>query len=265
MAAAWVARMKYPDAEFKPMRYDEILDFKSVGGRDVLILDFSFKRPILEAVHAIARSLLVIDHHKTAQADLVDLSYCTFDMTRSGAGLTFDLLFLGEPRPWIIDYIEDRDLWRHSLPGSREIGASLQELPIGMPNEPLNFQAWDDYHLTMTILKALRAGHAHLQTIERLTLQIAKNAQACTLVGHPCMVATSSILFSEVGERLTDKYPMGVVVYQRADGKWSYSLRSRSDFDVSAVARMFGGGGHQQSAGFVSDSPVHVPAFEVTG
>ena len=38
--------------------------------------------------------------------------------------------------------------------------------------------------------------------------------------------------------------------FQRGDGRWQFSLRSRSDFDCSAVAKLFGGGGHKQAAGF---------------
>jgi len=36
------------------------------------------------------------------------------------------------------------------------------------------------------------------------------------------------------------------------------ALRSRGDFDVSAVARQFGGGGHKAAAGFSVAAPVHL-------
>jgi uncharacterized protein len=102
--------------------------------RDVLIVDFSYPLATLRAMAAEARSVLVIDHHATAEADLVGkvppvcrgpysdfLRYATqgvgnlfslFDLSRSGAGLTWDYLHPGKPRPRIIDLVEDRDLWR---------------------------------------------------------------------------------------------------------------------------------------------------------
>ena len=36
----------------------------------------------------------------------------------------------------------------------------------------------------------------------------------------------------------------------RADGRWQFSLRSEGEFDVSAVAQQYGGGGHRNAAGF---------------
>ena len=48
-----------------------------------------------------------------------------------------------------------------------------------------------------------------------------------------------------------------VFMYERAKGEWKVSLRSRSDADVSHVARMCGGGGHRRAAGatFCTDDP----------
>lgn len=40
------------------------------------------------------------------------------------------------------------------------------------------------------------------------------------------------------------------------DGKYRVSLRSNNDVDVSEIATLFGGGGHKQAAGFVSDLPL---------
>jgi hypothetical protein len=42
--------------------------------------------------------------------------------------------------------------------------------------------------------------------------------------------------------------------WQRSDGKFSVSLRSRGDFDVSELAKAHGGGGHRNAAGFLTES-----------
>ena len=39
-------------------------------------------------------------------------------------------------------------------------------------------------------------------------------------------------------------------------GRVRCSLRSRGDYDVATVARIFGGGGHKNAAGCVFDAPV---------
>ena len=61
--------------------------------RTVFIVDFSYPRTILEEMEESAESLVVIDHHKTAEEDLRGLDYCHFDMTHSGAYLAWEYLF----------------------------------------------------------------------------------------------------------------------------------------------------------------------------
>jgi len=41
-----------------------------VKGRDVILVDFSYKRSILEEMLSTANSVLVLDHHKSAKEDL---------------------------------------------------------------------------------------------------------------------------------------------------------------------------------------------------
>ena len=81
------------------------------------------------------------------------------------------------------------------------------------------------------------------------------------LAGYTVPVAAAPVHESEVaGELCIERNtPFAAAFYQRADGLYSYSLRSRSDFDVSAIARLYGGGGHQQAAGFAVPHPAHVP------
>ena len=41
------------------------------------------------------------------------------------------------------------------------------------------------------------------------------------------------------------------------DGKVKISLRANRDFEVDAIARSFGGGGHKKAAGATLDGPLH--------
>ncbi len=70
-----------------------------------------------------------------------------------------------------------------------------------------------------------------------------------------CLAANSCLLQSEAGALLAERSrkeggaPMAVVWY--FDGKrYKVSLRSVGDFDVSAIAKSFGGGGHRNAAAF---------------
>jgi len=128
-----------------------------VTDRHVLLVDFSYKMDVLAEMHYQSRSLLVLDHHKTAKDDLSTLllapplaemvevwadehrhysAHALFDMNRSGAGITWDYFYPGKTRPRLIDHIEDRDLWKFALPGTREINANVFSYPY-------DFVMWD--------------------------------------------------------------------------------------------------------------------------
>ncbi|TXH50591.1 MAG: hypothetical protein E6Q97_20165 [Desulfurellales bacterium] len=272
MAAAWAARtglrldgVADERIEYRAMRYGDSLDLESVEGKRVLIADFSFSRQRLVALNEVAAHVAAFDHHKTAAADLAGLPFCRFDMNRSGAGLVWDEFVCREshqfPRPWVINYVEDRDLWRFALLDSRDVSAALQELPVGVSGEAPDFAAWDEV-AARSVADVARDGRCHRKTAERLARAIASTARATAIAGRPCLLAGTSVLQSEVGELLACRVApggFGATCFQREDGAWVYSLRSQGvgPVDVSEVARRFGGGGHAQAAGFVSAHPVH--------
>ena len=139
------------------MRYDEgVPAIEAVQDRDVYVLDFSFKRGACRVINTLANKLVILDHHKTAQAELEGLKFAQFDMNRSGAMMTWGhfagklsaTVKLGlskeerrwrredlEP-PWVVQYVQDRDLWRHELSCSREVNSYIATLPH-------TFVAWD--------------------------------------------------------------------------------------------------------------------------
>jgi nanoRNase/pAp phosphatase (c-di-AMP/oligoRNAs hydrolase) len=62
--------------------------------------------------------------------------------------------------------------------------------------------------------------------------------------------AQSSVLTSQIGERLSKGYPFCIIWHDR-DGRRYYSLRSTAEgADVGAIASAHGGGGHTHAAGF---------------
>lgn len=120
-AAAFIVRKALGSAnvDFHPGVYDQ--PPPDVSGRDVIMVDFSYKRPVLEAMAGQANSILILDHHKTAAVDLAGWleptpwkewrNHCQrwrdstprraaigtlFDMERSGAALAWDYFVGGE-------------------------------------------------------------------------------------------------------------------------------------------------------------------------
>jgi len=248
--AAWVAHSKFgDDADYVPAKYGDVPP--DVQGRDVWILDFSYPRALTEAIHAAAASLAVFDHHKTAQADLAGLPYALFDQERSGAGLTWDILCPDKPRPKLVDYVEDRDLWRFGLPGSAAVNACIGTWPR------VSFAAWavlvNDVEVHMGFV--IDQGTAILRKIEQTVVQTAQHARTMAVSGSLVPVVNCTTDTSDVVGRLAGGAPFAVGWYQDGGGTFRYSLRSRGEggVDVSEIARRRGGGGHRNAAGFESN------------
>lgn len=266
--AAWVVRrvLGAESVEFCPAQYGSAPP--DVTGRDVLIVDFSYKRPALESMIAVARSVLVIDHHKTAAEDLAWMQPVTpwevqrqllsmnmelivpsavFDMDRSGAGLTWDYFKPGCERPRLINHIEDRDLWRFKLPGTRELHSVLMSMPY-------DFDAWDELSERFgqdppsVIAEGAAIDRAHLKNVHAMIEMFAMRA---VIAGHDVPVCNMPYhMASDAGNIMSEGEKFAATYIDGPKGR-GYSLRSRAEgLDVSEIAKLFGGGGHRNAAGF---------------
>lgn len=275
--AAWVVRKALGDeVDFYPGVYQK--EPPDVTDRNVLMVDFSYKRSVLDDMFRKADSLLILDHHKTAAEDLAGYHppfgpgwkrhlqdvyqdtcencpqpYALFDMERSGAGITWDFFFPDIPRPAFINYLEDRDLWRKSLAGG-------DEFTIALRSYPHDFAVWDGL-LVVGTDHLITEGRA-LQRYYRLRVEELKRSAYAARIGQDRCYVSNAPYFaaSEVAGELCDRGDanFGACYFEAEQGRFQYSLRSRGEFDVSAIARKYGGGGHKNAAGFSSDKPVHV-------
>lgn len=254
-AAAWAAWKALGDAAtYIPVQYGQPIPEIPEGSR-VYLLDFSYKKQQLLDLAARVGTLTVIDHHKTAQADLVDFplierTYIHFDMKHSGARLAWDYFSRNSPIPLLIDYVEDRDLWVFGLPKAKEVAAWLWTIPF-------EFVGYDGAAaaLDVDLHGVARQGAAILSYMEKMCEMSLSHVHMARVGGHVVPCVNASHFFSELGELMCTKYPespFACVYFQRADGLWVHSLRSRGEFDVADVAQQQGGGGHRNAAGFQS-------------
>ena len=242
--AAWAAWRGFNrEADIQACNYGDPLP--EVAGRDVYILDFSFPRPVLEEMYTKSKSLLVLDHHKTAEEALRGLPYCKFDMTRSGARMAWDHFFPNQKVPPLVAYVEDRDLWRWALQGSKAVSAFTHSVKRDLVT-------WDGLAKLSAEEMAWR-GEAILSYQEVQTEYLVKNARKIEMGGYKVLSVNSPVLQSEIGDRLAQGHPFAAIWFEREDGAKVWSLRSRppTGVDVSEVAKKFGGGGHAQAAGFI--------------
>ncbi|MFA5376459.1 MAG: DHHA1 domain-containing protein [Dehalococcoidia bacterium] len=240
--AAWLANKALTQGglvpEFFETNYGQ--EPPEVKDRDVFILDFSYSRDVLLKLKEYAKALLVIDHHKTAQAALEGLGFCIFDMNKAGCQLTRE--YFGLPQHWIVDYVEDRDLWKWCLPQSKEVNATLHSYPK-------TFTGWDKIASTK-ISELAKEGIAILRYQNRLIERATLYPETINIGGHTIPIVNSTVLQSEIAQKLAEGQPFSAVYSDKINGDRTFSLRSTGDFDVSEIAKQFGGGGHKNAAGY---------------
>lgn len=235
--AAWALWRQFPEARFLPVKHGNPPP-SGLKDQRVVIVDFSYARETLETMAEQADDLLVLDHHITAEKALTGLPYAYFDLKKSGAVLAWEWAH-DRPAPWLLDYIQDKDLWTWALPQSREINAAIA-------SHPFEFQTWNSFRQ-----KDLeQEGRAILRYEHELVSKLAGQAVPVEFQGVTVPSVQSAILTSQIGERLSADAPFCIIWHDR-DGRRYYSMRSREDgTDVGAIAASFGGGGHTHAAGF---------------
>lgn len=242
-------KMNSIDFEFYPGKYQKAPP--DVTGREVYLVDFSYKRPVMEEILKQAAHVTIIDHHKSAIEDLKDLEAPNFvkyfSSIRSGATLAWDFLYPTRPRPPLLEHIEDRDLWKFGLPFTREIQAALFA-------EDQDFEIWDEIisNGKPALIKLTAAGMAinkkHSKDVKTLI-------EVCTrpmiIGGYEVPAASIPFMFvSDAGHMMAKGHPFAACYYDTCNHR-DFSLRSDSNgIDVSVIAAMYGGGGHFHASGF---------------
>lgn len=286
--AAFAAWLKLGnDAEYYAARYGDkaLPDWQ---GREVYILDFSFERKVMEHIFQTAKRVVWLDHHKTAfemwcakfpyhfeKDGTDDEKYIVLDNNKSGAFLAWEYFHPSAAIPKLIQHIDDRDRWVFALPGSKELHAALGSY------KPWNFEQWKELNRQLQTWDdqngdfphyTFKEGAAILRAQEQNIASMLKQARKCeifSVTGVPFgtnpkanmrqhnfagLAVNAPIHQSEIGHELANQSSTyGLVWYMGVDNRVKCSLRSNGEYDVSAITRAFGGGGHRNAAGFEID------------
>jgi len=221
-----------------------------VRGKNVIMADFSYDRPTIERMHEEAESLVVIDHHKTAEKELAGLDYCIFDMNKSGCVLTWNYLFPEQIPPIVFSYVQDRDIWTWLLHKSKEVSAGLR---LFTHKELLTMDT-DHIRSLNFVEELMTSGEPIVKYMDQQVNSVVKRAlsdpKLFNIGGYEVPCINSTALISEIGNQtcLNSGYDFSAQ-YLFTDDSMVFSLRSVGDFDVSAVCKVYGSGGHRNSAG----------------
>ncbi|WP_347989462.1 DHH family phosphoesterase [Methylomonas sp. AM2-LC] len=250
--AAYAAWRKFGDtADYLPATYGS--QPPDVAGKDIYILDFSYFRDILIDMHSSARSLIVIDHHKTAQSNLVGLDFAIFDMTHSGCMLAWQYFHPSDrisSCPFFLYLIEDRDLWKFHMPSTKPFNAGLRAFV------PFEFDEWRKLEFDGAYTHVITERGKDVELVHAKDVaDFAQHQHPCTLNGISGLACNVPPKFSsDLGNTLANQSGTYGLTYSYSgiEQKWWCQLRSNGNFDVSEIAKHFGGGGHKNAAGFSS-------------
>jgi hypothetical protein len=267
IASAWTCRKIYPDADIEGCWYNYEKLPGVEGYEQIIIVDFSFSAAVLEK-WAESAKVIVIDHHKTAMADLSVLSdrvLQRFDMGECGATLAWKHFFPDSPMPSFLRYVRDRDLWNFELLYSEEIHEAIASLRYQAMEEIRKdwhvFAVFDMLEpMSEVQIQAVFApwGYQLLKPKRERIAELATTAQPQELQGHQILAVEvpekEGRLISDLCSYLYKNNPdyAFIVAYIIKESSIDLSFRSDkngSNFDVSAVAKSLQGGGHHNAAG----------------
>lgn len=210
-----------------------------------------------------------------------DRKTIVLDDCKSGAMLAWKYFHPGTRVPLLIRHIDDYDRWQFEIPGTKAIARAIRQHDFTFENFK-HFK--DSLHHHGNACYLYTEGGAILRAHEQNVQTALKQAQKCevqwgelfaTADNTPAVrkgfevggyskgfaetrtgLAANAPAFiaSDLGHELALKSgTFGLVWSVASDLRVHCSLRSNGDYDVSAIAKAFGGGGHRNAAGFSTD------------
>jgi len=258
-----------------------LLEAGVIDYAEIYILDFSVSVDTLKELGSLGNTkVTLLDHHKTAFEKyfpnfiFTSTSYANtslhgvaivLDNMLSGAGIAWRYFHPDVPAPALVRYVQDYDLWLYDFrDDTRYMNKYLQALP-------LDVRVWmrevSNAESSIACLKDMLAVGKKLQAEhdKKVADVVAKKFTISIEEGLIFTVeCDDKSLVSDVGHRLAEiNQKFGCIAigssysYTPEAATYTWSLRSIGDVDVSTIAKMHGGGGHKNAAGFTVSKEIH--------
>ena len=236
--------------------YDERLQPSDFVDALVAFVDIAPHNEELVSLGEVADQVILLDHHVSSQSRFMSDPavennlrlgghYIHFDLDHSGATLAWQHFHPDTPTPLLLQYVEDQDLWNWKLPGSEEVNAAIASYPR-------RFDIWNE--LLLRSAEDLATEGAPIVRANQMEVKRVLNAAHTLAIGTKRVEAVNATHSrSNVGHELAVRAAFGDpwgCVYRMTADRVHASLYSIGDFDVSAIASQYGGGGHRNAAGF---------------
>ena len=212
------------------------------------MLDISYGFEKTKKLLSIVKLLTIIDHHVSVEKSTKLAHRYIYDIKYSGAVLAWKYFHPHHKIPALLKYIEDIDIWKLTLPHTRELMASLETYGLDFSLWNKIVRDWDNIRKRK---KYLEEGVAILKYQKSLVDSAIKDAEEVRFLGKRALAVNNTLkLNSDIGEEIRKKgYHLGII-WQKMGDKIVVSLRSTDKVDSSKIASRFGGGGHKKAAAF---------------
>ncbi len=251
-AAAWSAWKVLGDqADYMPVRHNSKMP-SFAKDAVVYILDFCYSGEELITAAKLAKKVVVLDHHISAQKEL-DAYFkdnevpsnleIKFVQEHSGCVIAWQYFHADCEVPELLLHVEDNDLWRHELD---KTDAICKALYLCLPDK---FDDFEKIKLSDLKLEGAVLLKQHKLSIKRLL----KARHTVELGGFKGFAVNAPSMFaSDLGHELSLLSGTFGLIYSYKGDRECYEcgLRSIGDFDVSVIAAEFDGGGHKNASGF---------------
>lgn len=252
-----------------PVKYGEIETVEDLNkhyahhllGSEVFIVDFSFPSEVMNHVAEMSTALYWLDHHKTAFEEMkfniskrYDLwagpnYYLVLDNSKCGAMLAWEFVNGGRAEaPDFIKVVDDYDRWVFQYPQTKDAQMYIR-------SHNMNRLAFESL-IRMSMDEMAQAG-GMMRMYYNAQLEAHKNREWMDIYlygEHGYALNADAAFSSELGHFLAEQSGTFGAVYQVEGTLLKFSLRSCGNYDVSAIAKKFDGGGHKNAAGFMYDA-----------
>lgn len=237
------------------------------------VVDFSLKKDVLRkiTISMMNLNIIVLDHHKTAFEEycpeyilggiepdsyfnnMVEGAEILLDNSMSGAAICSK--WFSHPKDvssWLVAYVSDYDTWQYKY------GDVTKYVNKYLQLQDKTLERWDTisqlFEQKDSFAEILSVGKNLQETHDKRVVEIAYRAVDITLTGETGLAVECPKEFvDDVGHALAVDCGTFGLMYRVNIGKneITWGLRSEPGYDVSALAKKFGGGGHACAAGFV--------------
>lgn len=232
--------------------YKDPINLSMPSEERVIIVDFSFKPIEFDILINKGVHITWIDHHKTSKdypyQGLDGLRDFT-DKGRAGCELAWKYFNPKEPMPRAVTLIGDYDKWALKFqPECFQLYEGLK-IEVTIPQSAI----WDHLFSGLIVDQVIEQGKSAIRYRDNYCEKICHDfGYEVEWEGYK-VFATNFFQFGSngFGERM-EKYDF-CIAYIHDGKRFTVSLYSIKDVDVSEICKKNGGGGHKGAAGFVCD------------